>query len=151
MNNKKMYEVLSNMEYNEIIFQIASIFRHEAGPETLIMLTYLVRYDLDLVENSVDQFRFKENILNKAANDYDDEYAGMFYDPNEFLDPDEENFVSSDDGLSWVCFEDAWEALKKIATENELCLYCGGDCPRDEDHACDSYLGDIDGLYKDEE
>jgi len=31
------------------------------------------------------------------------------------------------------------------------CKYCGGDCPNDEDHACDGYLGDIDGLYESEE
>jgi len=30
------------------------------------------------------------------------------------------------------------------------CFYCGGDCPKDEDHACDGYLGDIDNLYNQE-
>jgi len=35
--------------------------------------------------------------------------------------------------------------------EAEECKYCGGDCPNDEDHACDGYLGDIDGLYEAEE
>lgn len=33
--------------------------------------------------------------------------------------------------------------------EKEECKYCGGDCPNDEDHACDGYSGDIDGLYED--
>ena len=32
--------------------------------------------------------------------------------------------------------------------EKEECRYCGGDCPNDEHHACDGYLGDIDGLYE---
>ena len=32
-------------------------------------------------------------------------------------------------------------------TEQEPCRYCGGNCPNDEDHACDGYLGDIDNLY----
>ena len=27
------------------------------------------------------------------------------------------------------------------------CRYCGSNCPNDEDHACDGYLGDIDNLY----
>jgi hypothetical protein len=27
------------------------------------------------------------------------------------------------------------------------CDYCGGECPADHDHACDGFLGDIDGLY----
>jgi len=29
---------------------------------------------------------------------------------------------------------------------SKLCSYCGGSCPSDEEHACDGYLGDIDGL-----
>jgi hypothetical protein len=149
VNNKKMYEVLSNMEYNEIIFQIASIFRHEAGAETLIMLTYLVRYDLDFIESCEDANKFEDHVLTTAKVQGD--YAGMEYYEYNFLDPDHDDFIPADDGLSWVGFADAWEALKKIATENEQCLYCGGNCPRDEEHACDSYLGDIDGLYKDEE
>lgn len=35
--------------------------------------------------------------------------------------------------------------------EQIKCLYCNGDCPKDEDHACDGYLGDIDNLYDQEE
>ena len=31
--------------------------------------------------------------------------------------------------------------------EAEKCKYCGGDCPNDEENACDGYLGDIDNLY----
>ena len=37
--------------------------------------------------------------------------------------------------------------LSQEEHEEEKCRYCGGDCPNDEDHACDGYLGDIDGLY----
>ncbi len=39
-----------------------------------------------------------------------------------------------------------WE--ESIKEEEEECKYCGGDCPNDEEHACDGYLGDIDGLYE---
>lgn len=28
------------------------------------------------------------------------------------------------------------------------CEYCGGSCPADIDHACDGFIGDIDGLYE---
>ena len=35
--------------------------------------------------------------------------------------------------------------------ETEECKYCGGDCPNDEDNACDGYLGDIDGLYEEDD
>jgi hypothetical protein len=40
--------------------------------------------------------------------------------------------------------------LTTTMEEKEECKYCGGDCPHDEEHACDGYLGDIDDLYKDE-
>lgn len=30
---------------------------------------------------------------------------------------------------------------------SEPCRYCGGNCPQDEEYACDGYLGDIDELY----
>ena len=30
--------------------------------------------------------------------------------------------------------------------DDEPCPYCSGDCPNDEDNACDGYLGDIDQL-----
>ena len=33
--------------------------------------------------------------------------------------------------------------------DDEPCRYCGGDCPNDEDNACDGYIGDIDDLYAD--
>jgi hypothetical protein len=42
----------------------------------------------------------------------------------------------------------------KVDTGNligeEECRYCGGNCPNDEAHACDGYLGDIDNLYKED-
>ena len=38
-----------------------------------------------------------------------------------------------------------------LPEEAEECRYCGGDCPRDEEHACDGYLGNIDQLYEEEE
>jgi uncharacterized protein (DUF697 family) len=38
--------------------------------------------------------------------------------------------------------------MAESVNEAAECKYCGGDCPNDEDHACDGYLGDIDGLYE---
>ena len=35
----------------------------------------------------------------------------------------------------------------EIPEELLSCKYCGGNCMRDNDHACDGYLGDIDKLY----
>ena len=33
---------------------------------------------------------------------------------------------------------------------DDSCPYCGGDCYNDHDHACDGFLGDIDGLVQQE-
>ena len=58
-----------------------------------------------------------------------------------------------DDKLG-CCDENHWETKKEFDNnmneDKEDCKYCGGDCPNDEEHACDGYLGDIDDLYKDE-
>ena len=38
--------------------------------------------------------------------------------------------------------------------EIEKCYYCGGNCsnePKDSEFLCDSYAGDIDDLYKNEQ
>jgi hypothetical protein len=40
--------------------------------------------------------------------------------------------------------------LEEARTSNRDCYYCGGNCHRDPEHACDGYLGDIDNLYKKE-
>jgi hypothetical protein len=39
-----------------------------------------------------------------------------------------------------------WD-IYSVELEETSCKYCGGNCPKDEDHACDGYLGDIDNLY----
>jgi hypothetical protein len=42
-----------------------------------------------------------------------------------------------------------WEVHSVVEIkEEERCKYCDGNCPNDEDNACDGYLGDINGLYK---
>jgi len=40
-----------------------------------------------------------------------------------------------------------------VKTDLEKCYYCGGNCPnepKDSEFLCDSYAGDIDNLYKEE-
>jgi hypothetical protein len=68
-------------------------------------------------------------------------------DPDYPAEPAEDNqevdegntYGSSNSGIDGVVYEE----------DKEDCKYCGGDCPHDEEHACDGYLGDIDDLYKD--
>jgi hypothetical protein len=57
-----------------------------------------------------------------------------------------------DDKFS-CCDENHWVPKSEfdkdeVKEDKEECKYCGGDCPNDEEHACDGYLGDIDDLYK---
>jgi hypothetical protein len=56
----------------------------------------------------------------------------------------EESDLSDDDRMIWV--EGYLQALRDAL--KPPCLYCGGNCPNDEEHACDGYLGDVDGLYE---
>jgi hypothetical protein len=37
-----------------------------------------------------------------------------------------------------------------MTEEENPCMYCGGNCPNDEDHACDGYLGDLENFYPEE-
>ena len=55
--------------------------------------------------------------------------------------------------VKWMSNDEVGEMLdanelSERFVEEEECKYCGGDCPNDEEHACDGYLGDIDGLYE---
>lgn len=36
---------------------------------------------------------------------------------------------------------------EEVYLDEDSCSYCGGDCPNDEEFACDGYLGNIDDLY----
>ena len=116
MNNTKAYEILSNMEYNKIIFCIASLLKDECNTENLILITYLIRYDLDFVGSCKDATEFESKVLATAK--MNGAYAGMDYEYGDFLAPDDELFTAPDDGLSWVTFGDLWDTLMKVATDN---------------------------------
>jgi hypothetical protein len=55
--------------------------------------------------------------------------------------------VTDGDGDCFMC-EDSQLTLVE---DDEPCRYCEGNCPNDEDNACDGYLGDVDELYADED
>jgi len=58
----------------------------------------------------------------------------------------------ADEAMTEVKKPDAdGDGIPDWADKDEECKYCGGECPQDEEHACDGYLGDIDNLYADEE
>jgi hypothetical protein len=64
---------------------------------------------------------------------------------------DREGNPNYDEEWSDICTAMAWieEELNAPDDDDELlsCKYCSGNCMRDNDHACDGYLGDIDKLY----
>ena len=55
------------------------------------------------------------------------------------------------DEISWALGIEPLPPVISSLDDAPSCLYCNGDCPKDEDHACDGYLGDIDNLYDQEE
>ena len=49
--------------------------------------------------------------------------------------------------LMWMSEAQVKEFYKGVIDcDDEKCSYCGGNCPNDEEHACDGYLGNIDAL-----
>lgn len=46
--------------------------------------------------------------------------------------------------------EQTLKAVRAAISKATGCSYCGGNCPADEEHACDGYLGDVDGLDSEE-
>jgi len=86
----------------------------------------------ELTEKYGDIINMKaHDMLESVASDAAEENA----EPGKF----NKKYGSGDGGMDGVVYE-----------AKEECKYCGGECPNDEEHACDGYLGDIDDLYKDE-
>lgn len=50
--------------------------------------------------------------------------------------------------LMWMSEHEVKEFYESVISCDDECSYCGGNCPNDEDNACDGYLGDIDDLDK---
>ncbi len=56
---------------------------------------------------------------------------------------------------NWEMSDEEWDSLTKDQqgewieywSNMDKCHYCGGECPNEENNACDGYLGDIDNLY----
>ena len=73
----------------------------------------------------------------EAADDEEAWDKALAMDGSEFIDGNH---------IDWQI-----ESTEEVTSENKpACFYCGGNCPNDEDHACDGYLGDPDGLYPEE-
>jgi hypothetical protein len=49
--------------------------------------------------------------------------------------------------IAEVQHNDIDAGIRLVEEWANACNYCGGNCPDDEAHACDGYLGDVDGLY----
>ena len=52
--------------------------------------------------------------------------------------------------ISYHTEEQIVDWITQLIADEDACRYCGGNCLNDEHHACDGYLGDIDGLYSEE-
>ena len=98
-------------------------------------------------EDEVEEGNEFSGALAQAKKDGKEEFEvdGKTYKVSEAAKPD---FADIDgDGDKDEDMKKAAKDKEKMDEEKEECRYCGGDCPNDEDNACDGYLGDIDGLY----
>jgi len=126
-------------KYNELAPKIEK-YKDAAGAEHLYKeLAAIARQ-----HGASEEFdRMCRGARNSAHADYDTNPGGFenwFWYLGLGDAVDEGNtYGSGDGGMDGVVYED-----------KEECRYCGGDCPNDEEHACDGYLGDIDDLYKDQ-
>jgi len=113
MDSQQMYDILSNMEVNQIVFELASKFKEESNNETMIMLNYLVSFDLDFIEKSRNGDDLRDLVIESARKN--GQYAGMYWEDAMDSHEGSEEFVMYDDGLPWVAFLDAWKALTQVA------------------------------------
>jgi hypothetical protein len=94
--------------------------------------------------------RVEEGIVDHTVEDMMESYAAFKLNEATKGCADCEYMKDETDGEIDTCDECAAEERAEAHKVNEAaeCKYCGGDCPNDEEHACDGYLGDIDGLYE---
>jgi len=126
-------------KYNELAPKIKK-YKDAAGAEHL----YKELAAIAKQHGASEEFaRMCRGARNSAHADYDTNPGGFenwFWYLGLGDAVDEGNtYGSGDGGMDGVVYED-----------KEECRYCGGNCPNDEEHACDGYLGDIDDLYKDQ-
>ena len=81
--------------------------------ESMRVGCHIILNDELILEGVNDSIEFTEAILTEA--ELKDEYAGMEYVPEAFLEPDDPDFVPEDEGLSWTSWNEVWEALVKMA------------------------------------
>jgi len=91
-----------------------------------------------LTDDELEELTDKHgDIINMRAHDMLESIADDAAEENAEPGKFNKKYGSVDGGMDGVVYEG-----------KEDCKYCGGDCPNDEEHACDGYLGDIDDLYK---
>ena len=84
----------------------------DENPEGILVGVAVITNDLGILIDCDNAEDFKKAVLDKA--EARGHYAGLEYDENEFLDPDDVSFQESDSGLSWVPFADVWQALTVV-------------------------------------
>lgn len=114
MTGKEMYPTLANMDYTTLIQKVVDKLV-DINAETIIVSNFLLFRDLDRVEWSKNAEELTKEILESA--EMHGHYAGLVYDPNDFLTIYDADFTHPDDGLSWVAFNDIWKALEEIVEE----------------------------------
>ena len=103
-----MYDVISNNSYNKSVFEFVNVLKDEMCSETVAVGCQIILTDTHLLIEANDPESLKKAVLEVAKEA--GQYGGMTYDEDEFVDADDENFVSADCGLSWCAFTDLYNA-----------------------------------------
>jgi hypothetical protein len=118
MNGNKIYDILSNQGYNDIIARFTDILREEMNGETPLVATFLLVRDMESLRGCENGTDLEKVIIDKAQ--AWGQYAGLPYIEEEWnLDDEGVAEELSDDGLVWVGFEDLYLTLEKVAKSYE--------------------------------
>ena len=81
--------------------------------ESMRVGCHIILNDEAILEGVKDSIEFTEAVTTEA--ELKGEYAGMEFNEDAFRDPDEDDFIPEDEGLSWTSWNEVWEALVKMA------------------------------------
>ena len=115
MKGQEIVSAFNDVGNNEAVHLFTSHFVAESNTETTAVGCYLILVDNNALFDADNAEALRTNILTLAKET--GSFAGFEYFEEAFLDSDDDDFMETDDGLSWVAFTDLWNALEKTAKE----------------------------------
>ena len=113
MNGSQMLDIFNAKGMNASIHEFTSHFVNEDNTETTALGCYILLIDYGCLYDASTSEELRSNVIAYAQKK--GSIAGMEYNASAFLDSEDDDFESEDTGLSWVAFDDLWNALEKTA------------------------------------